>query len=91
MRAGVVEVRADRMPKPLLRPKVLRRATGPRLKAGKQRLEGRDVELLLRPEVLEDEAVRDAGRGGDVIDRDVLVIPREELLEGDLEELLAPP
>ncbi len=33
----------------------------------------------------------DPGEPGDVVDRDVLVVAGEELLEGDLEELLTPP
>jgi hypothetical protein len=89
MRDSVVVVGADRLAQALLDPEAVRRRLHARLKAGQQGLEGGDVEPLLRAEVLEDEAVRDAGPLGDVVDRDLVVVAAEELLEGDVEELAA--
>ena len=78
------------MTEPLLGAEIGRGTAGTLLKPGQKRLQRRDVEVLLRAEVLEDEAVRDAGLRRDVIDRDVFVVAVQELLERDLEKLLAP-
>ena len=48
------------------------------------------VELLLAREVLVDERLRDARRGRDVVDADVLVAALAEDLVGGLEDALAP-
>jgi len=73
-----------------------RRQVGIRLDSGAkaldQGLEAGDVEALLAAEVLEDQAVGDAGGLGDFIDRDLVVVTIAEDLErgGDqLESALA--
>ncbi|HEY6638753.1 MAG TPA: hypothetical protein VIZ61_13820 [Solirubrobacterales bacterium] len=52
-----------------------------------QRLEARDVEASLAAEVLEDQAVGDAGRLGDLVDRDLVVVAVAEDLEGGGDQL----
>jgi hypothetical protein len=75
-----------------------RRQLGVRLDPGAealdQRLEAGDVEPLLAAEVLEDQAVRDPGGLGDLVDRDLVVVAIAEDFErgGDqLEPALARP
>src|SRR4029079_361765 len=86
----VVVVVGDRVSQALVRVEVDRRPPRALLETAEQRLERGDVEVLLRPEVLEDEPVGDARLLGDLVDRDVPVVAGEELFERDLQELLAP-
>jgi hypothetical protein len=60
----------------------------PRSEALDQRLQAGDVEALLAAEVLEDQAVRDTGGLRDLVNRDLVVIPVAEDLEGGAKELL---
>jgi hypothetical protein len=55
-----------------------------------QRLETGDIEAALAAEVPEDQPVRDAGRLGDLIDRDVVVVAVAEDLEGGRDQLEPP-
>jgi hypothetical protein len=52
-----------------------------------QRLEAGDVEPLLAAEVLEDQAVRDPGGVGDLVDRDLVVVPVAKDLERSADQL----
>lgn len=51
-------------------------------------LEDRDIEPLLRAEMLEGEAVGNARGLGDVVDRDLVVVALGEEVEGDGDQLL---
>jgi hypothetical protein len=52
-----------------------------------QRLQAGDVEAPLAAEVLEDQAVGDAGRLGYLVDRDLVVVPVAEDLQGGGDQL----
>lgn len=58
-----------------------------RSKALDQRLQAGDVDALLAAEVLEDQAVGDAGGLRDLVDGDLVVVPVAEDLERGGEEL----
>lgn len=89
MLADHLRVGAKRRAQPLER-RQLRVGCDPGPEVLDQGLEPRDVEPLLAPEVLEDEAVRDTGGVRDLVDRDLVVVTVTEDLEGGLEQLLPP-
>jgi len=86
----VLADRVGEVPQALTQP-IDRREVGVRLDARAesldQRLEAGRVQTLLAAEVLEDQAVGDPGRLGDLVDGDLVVVPVAEDLERRRDQL----